>query len=197
MNDTDLPIFLLPAVLFPGGHLPLRIFEQRYIDMVRDCSAGDSMFGVCMFTPPQDSDERASYARTGTLAEITDWSTLDDGLLGITTFGRQKFVIQSSRFRDNGLMIAEITVLEDPDTVEVPAEYSVLSMIAARFMEELSSNYPAFLPSHLQDADWVGYRLSELLPLQEPEKQALLQLDDPLERLQALLEVLPRFQQDC
>lgn len=194
MNYTTVPIFPLPVVLVPGGHLPLRIFEQRYIDMVRDCSANDSFFGVCLVSPPLGPDQRATHMCTGTLAQITDWTTLEDGLLGITATGRQKFMIQASRMRDNGLMIAEVTVLEEPEALEISEEYSVLSMITARFMEKLEGNYPGFLPENLQDANWIGYRLTELLPLDPQEKQILLQLGDPQERLQLLLEALPRFQ---
>ena len=84
--------------------------------------------------------------------------------------------------------------LPETGVVEVPDQYSVLSMITARFMEQLAHNYPDFLPQQLQDAYWLGYRLSELLPLALHEKQALLQITDPLDRLQVLLEVLPRFQ---
>jgi Lon protease-like protein len=197
VNNTSVPIFPLPTVLFPGGHLPLRIFEQRYIDMVRDCSANSSYFGVCLINPPKESGQGGSHMCTGTLAEITDWSTLDDGLLGITVSGRKKFIIQSSRMRDNGLMMAEVLILDEPESIDIPEQYSVLSMITARFMEQMGSNYPDFQPSHLQDSDWVGYRLTELLPLDAEEKQILLQLGDPLERLQLLLEAMPRFQQDA
>jgi Lon protease-like protein len=196
VNNTAVPIFPLPTVLFPGGHLPLRIFEQRYIDMVRECSANGSYFGVCLVSPPKEPGQRGSHMCTGTLAEITDWSTMDDGLLGITASGRQKFVIQSSRMRDNGLMMAEVLITDEPESIEIPVQYSVLSMVTARFMEQMGSNYPGFQPSHLQDAAWVGYRLTELLPLDAKEKQILLQLGDPLERLQLLLEAMPRFQQD-
>ena len=196
VTSVTVPVFLLPTVLFPGGHLPLRVFEQRYIDMVRDCCASNSCFGVCMVNTGSADGKRATHMRTGTVAEITDWSTLDDGLLGITACGQQKFVIQTTRFRDNGLMIAEAALVKEPDPIELPEKYSVLSMIAGRFMEVLGNNYPGFLPGQLQDASWVGYRLAELLPLDVQEKQLLLELDNPLERLQLLLEALPRYQQD-
>ena len=63
-------------------------------------------------------------------------------------------------------------------------------------MEKVGDNYPAFTPEHLQDSVWLGYRLSELLPLAGIEKQHLLEIADPIERLQSLLEILPRFQQE-
>ncbi len=195
MINTDIPLFPLPVVLFPGGYLPLRIFEQRYIDMVRECSAQGSCFGVCLVNNIEEENRPATHLRIGTTAEICDFSTLDDGLLGITAQGRQKFVIQKTRMRDNGLLMAEVETLVEPDLVELPDQYSVLSLVAGRFMEQMGKNYPSFQPQLLQDANWVGYRLAELLPLENNEKQVLLQISDPLERLQVLLEVLPRFQE--
>ena len=175
--------------------MQLRIFEQRYIDMVRECSVNDSCFGVCLINNHESTDTAATHFEFGTLARIFDFTTLDDGLLGISAQGAQRFVVQKTRMRDNGLLMAEIQTHEEANTVLLPEQYSVLSMIAARFMEQLSANYPSFEPPLLQDSHWVGYRLAELLPLEDNEKQLLLQLDDPLERLQWLVEALPRFQE--
>ena len=195
MSTTDIPLFPLKTEHFPCGYLPLRIFEQRYIDMVRDCSATGSCFGVCLVNNPESPDRPATHLRVGTCAQICDFSTLDDGLLGITGRGTQRFIIQKTRMRDNGLLMADVAILTEPEPVEVPTEYSVLSMITGRFMEQLGGNYPEFQPMDLQDARWVGYRLSELLPLENDEKQTLLQITEPLERLQALIGILPRFQE--
>jgi Lon protease-like protein len=195
VTQAEIPLFPLNTVLFPDGYLPLRIFEQRYIEMVRECSLKASCFGVCLINNPEVSDRPASHMRVGTTAEICDFSTLDDGLLGITAYGRQRFTINNTRMRDNGLLMGDVEILAEPDITDLPDEYSVLSLITARFMEQLGDNYPAFQPGHLQDANWVGYRLAELLPLDLNEKQVMLQISDPLERLQALLELLPRFQE--
>ena len=195
MTCSDIPLFPLNTVLFPDGYLKLRIFEQRYIDMVRECSLNNSYFGVCLINNPEGSLHPANHMRLGTAAEIYDFSTLDDGLLGIVAHGKKKFVIQETRMRDNGLLMGQVQTLGETDGVEVPNEYSVLSMITGRFMEQLGKNYPSFQPHHLQDANWVGYRLAELLPLENQEKQVLLEVSDPLERLQLLLEALPRFQE--
>ena len=195
MTETDIPLFPLHTVLFPDGYLKLRIFEQRYIDMVRECSLKACCFGVCLINNPEDSNRPANHMRVGTTAEICDFSTLDDGLLGITAHGRQKFIIDKTRMRDNGLLMAEVELLDEAALIDVPDEYSVLSMITGRFMEQIGSRYPSFQPQYLQDANWVGYRLAEFLPLDINEKQVMLQISDPLERLQLLLEVLPRFQE--
>jgi len=194
VNEINIPLFPLQTVLFPDGYLKLRIFEQRYIDMVRECSLGDCSFGVCLVGKPEETGSTANHMRVGTTAHICDFSTLDDGLLGITVKGRQKFNVRKTRVRDNGLLMAEVETL-DETAVEVPDEYALLATIAGRFMEQLGNHYPAFHPEQLQDARWVGYRLSELLPLDNDEKQFLLQISDPLERLQILVEVLPRFQE--
>jgi len=193
--STDIPLFPLHTVLFPGGYLPLRIFEQRYLDMVRECGAKGSCFGICLIGNSENPNRPATHLRVGTSAEICDFTTLDDGLLGITARGRQKFIIQTTRMRDNGLLMAEVELLNETDVVDVPDQYSVLSMVAARFMELMGDQYPDFQPQQLQDAGWVGYRLAELLPLENKEKQLLLQIGDPLERLQLLIDVLPRFQE--
>jgi len=195
VTHTDIPLFPLRTVLFPDGYLKLRIFEQRYIDMVRECSLKACCFGVCLINNPEDSIRPANHMRVGTTAKICDFSTLDDGLLGISVHGRQKFIIQKTRMRDNGLLMAEVQTLDETDPVDLPDEFSVLSMITGRFMEQAGNNYPSFQPRLLQDANWVAYRLAELLPLANSEKQVLLQTGDPLERLQLLLDVLPRFQE--
>lgn len=197
MNLTTVPVFLLPTVLFPGGHLPLKIFEQRYIDMVRECCANDSCFAACLLDPKQKAAGRMSHMRVGTLAQITDFSTLDDGLLGIKTTGRQRYLIESTRMRDNGLMIADVNVYEPLSPMQVPEEFSILSMICARFMEQLGDQYPDFVPSNLDDADWLGFRMAELLPYDMEEKQVLLQIDDPLERLQLILNTMTQFQTEA
>lgn len=195
MSSLDIPLFPLQTVLFPDGYLKLRIFEQRYIDMVRECSLRNCNFGVCLIGNPEGGNQPASHMRIGTTAEICDFSTLEDGLLGITALGRRRFIVQKTRMRDNGLLMAEVETLQETGSVEVPDEYALLTMIAGRFMEQLGHHYPAFQPRQLQDAHWVGYRLAELLPLDNREKQMLLQISDPLERLQVLVDVLPRFQE--
>ena len=163
--------------------------------MVRECSARGSCFGVCLISNSENGNHPATHLRVGTTAEICDFSTLEDGLLGITARGRQKFIIQSTRMRDNGLLMAEVELLNGTDVVDVPDQYSVLSMVTGRFIELMGDRYPDFQPQQLQDASWVGYRLAELLPLENEEKQMLLQIGDPLERLQVLIDVLPRFQE--
>lgn len=196
MEQATFPVFLLPTVLFPGGHLPLKVFEQRYIDMVRECCASNTSFAACLLDPDQKANQHMTHMRVGTLAEITDFSTLEDGLLGITATGRQRYMIESTRMRDNGLMIADVNVMESPAAISVPEEFSVLPMICGKFMEQIGDRFPDFVPADLDNADWVGFRMAELLPYDLEEKQILLQIDDPLERLQLILNTMQKFQME-
>ena len=189
---TDIPLFPLRSVLFPDGHLPLRIFEQRYLDMVRECARNDIGFGVCLVL--DDGGTHPQTARIGTLARIHDWYTYEDGLLGITATGASRFMIENTRIRDNGLMLGEVIWLPEAAETEVPESCALLTTLTARFMEKLASHYPNYHPDLLDDASWVGYRLSEWLPFKHDERQRLLEITDPLDRLQVLMDSLPRFQ---
>lgn len=191
---TQLPIFPLHAVLFPGGHLGLRIFEQRYLDLIRDCSRNGSGFGVCLILEGREAGEPALPAAIGTVATITDFCTLPDGLLGIGAEGCERFQVASTRVRDNGLVHGDVRLWPDEPVVEVPAEHGLLATILERLLERVGGRRAQAARARLDDASWVGFRLAELLPLEPAEKQHLLQMTDPLRRLAQLQHYLPRFQ---
>jgi Lon protease-like protein len=188
---TDIPLFPLNAVLFPGGALSLRIFEQRYLDLVRDCARNDARFGVCLILHGQTAAEATVPAAVGTLAQIVDFYTTDDGLLGIRAAGGARFRVAHTRVRDNGLVHGQVQYWPDEARIEVPPEFSLLTTILERLLEKLQS---PFARADLDDASWVGFRLAETLPLENRERQHLLQMTDPLERLATLSRALPRFQ---
>ncbi len=190
----EIPLFPLRTVLFPDGFLPLRIFEQRYLKMVRDCASNDSDFGVCLILEGEEAIAPVRPASVGTLAEIVDWYTLDDGLLGVSAIGADRFRVQHTQRQTDGLMMGQVELLAEPAAQPVPEAYSVLSQVLARFMEKVGDQYPGYTTANLDDASWVGYRLAELLPLAAIEKQQLLELNDPIRRLEDLLQILPRFQ---
>jgi len=194
MSIVEIPLFPLRTVLFPGGFLPLRIFEQRYLTLVRDCARNDSGFGVCLIREGEEAVSPVKTAQIGTYAQIIDWYTLEDGLLGVSATGTVRFVAENAWQEDDGLFRAQVRVLPEPQECAVPEAFSVLCDVLGRFMEKVERQYPDYTPDRLQDALWVGYRLSELLPLGGIEKQHLLELSDPIARLQNLVEILPRFQ---
>ena len=197
----ELPVFPLPLVLNPSGELSLRIFEPRYLDMVRDCARSQTGFGICSVLPAPGSDQRG-ICSIGCEAKIVDFDTLPDGLLGIQVLGLERFRIQKLQARDDGLSIAVVDDIPAEPTLVVPAEYGLLSDIVAGVMGEEQSRRKATRKGksqplgqdQLDNASWVGFRLSEVLPLELPERQQLLEMTDPIERLRLLSEWLPRFQ---
>lgn len=190
---TDLPLFPLNAVLFPGGPLSLRIFEPRYLDLVRDCSRSGSGFGVCLILEGREAGEPAIPAAIGTVARIDDFYTLPDGLLGIGAIGGERFQVATTRVRDNGLVHGAVRMWPDEPAVDVPPEHGLLATILERLLEQLGGVHARAERCRLDDASWVGFRLAELLPLDPSEKQHLLQMTDPLRRLAQLQHYLPRF----
>jgi len=193
---VDIPLFPLSAVVFPGGRLNLRIFERRYLDLVRDCARDGSGFGACLILAGREAGEPALPAAVGTLARITDFCTLPDGLLGITAEGGERFQVASTRVRDNGLVHGDVRFWPDEPEVPVPPEHGLLATILERLAEQVGGALARVERARYDDASWVGYRLAELLPLAQPEKQHLLQMTDPLQRLAQLQHYMPRFQRE-
>jgi Lon protease-like protein len=191
---SDLPLFPLSTVLFPGGPLALRIFERRYLDLVRDCARRDCGFGVCLILEGREVGEPAVPAAVGTVARITDFYTLSDGLLGIAAEGGSRFKVATTRVRDNGLVHGDVRFWPDEPLVPVPPEHGLLATILERLIEKAGGPFANAERSRYDDASWVGFRLAENLPLAEPERQQLLQMTDPLRRLAQLMHYMPRFQ---
>ncbi len=191
---AEIPLFPLNTVLFPGGPLSLRIFERRYLDLVRDCSASGDPFGVCLLVSGAEAGRPSEAVTVGTLATIQDFYTLPDGLLGIKAIGGKRFHASRSTVRDSGLMIGHGEVWEDEEHVELPVEFQTLATIVTRLFEQVGQLYPDASPEDYEDASWVGFRLAELLPMDMGEKQQMLEQTDPISRLESLVQMLPRFQ---
>lgn len=194
MKRSEVPLFPLDTVLFPGGMLGLRVFELRYIDMVRECARTDGVFGVSLILAGSETGGGAVPAAVGTLARIVDFDTLPDGLLGISVSGGLRFRVEKSRVRGNGLMIGEIRRWADEPALPVPVEFSLLPTILERMAEQAGLAWRNGPRERYEDASWVSFRLAELLPLNDTDRQQMLELTDPLERLAALRDAIPRFQ---
>jgi len=190
----DLPLFPLSNVLFPGGHLQLRIFEPRYVDLVRECARAGRAFGVCMILDGREAGQPAVPAAVGTLATISDFHTRDDGLLGIVAQGGARFRVTRTRIRSDGQVRGDVTAWPDEPALELPAEFGLLATILERLAEQMSPPWSSEVAGRSDDASWVGFRLAELLPLDANECQHMLELDDPIQRLAELRDILPRFQ---
>jgi uncharacterized protein len=183
MSPAQLPLFPLNTVLFPGGPLRLRIFEPRYLDMVRQCLKEARAFGVVLILEGAEAGAAASVADTGTSARLVDFDTLPDGLLGIDCVGEQRFRVRRRWQQGDGLNLAEIDYLPDDPACAVPAELAHLGELLREVLPQLGERY-AHVTARYEDAGWVGNRWAEVLPLTVAEKQQLLELADPVARLQ-------------
>ncbi|MBT8103310.1 MAG: LON peptidase substrate-binding domain-containing protein [Gammaproteobacteria bacterium] len=184
----EIPLFPLRTVLFPGGPLPLRIFESRYIDMISRCMKDESPFGVVLIREGQEDGPATTY-EVGTLATITDWYQGSDGLLGVTAAGAQRFRLLSGRQQADGLNIGKVEVIEPEPAITLPAEYASLEKILEGVLDDLGRLYES-LDRSFDDAVWVSYRLVEILPIQLEQKQEFLESNDTLARLERISQLL-------
>ena len=187
-----MPVFALNTVLYPEGPLPLRIFEPRYMDMVSDRLRRDAPFIVALIRDGPEVGGGATTHSVGTLARIVDWNRLDDGLLGIVALGGRRAKVLETVTRPDGLCVATARMLEDEPAAAVPDEYRKLAALLRGALGQLDTRY-RFVNPRYDDASWVGYRLSELLPIPLARKQHLLEVEDPLLRLRQLAEVVATF----
>ncbi len=178
-----IPLFPLNTVLFPGGQLPLKIFEARYLDMVSECLRTGQQFGVCLLSSGKEVGGSAECYEIGTLAKIIDWDKRSDGLLEIVVEGEQRFRLLDKRERPNHLAEGDVQIIDDDDCKELPAEHQLLSDLLRQIAEKFELSYQKEHKKY-DNAVWVGYRLSEVLPLESKERQALLEIDDVINRLQ-------------
>jgi Lon protease-like protein len=184
MSAAAIALFPLNIVLFPGGPLPLRIFETRYVDMVRSCMRGDQRFGVVLIREGSEVGPAAT-ADVGTMAKIVDFHQLSDGFLGLSCIGEQRFHIVSRSRQTDGLNLAQVDWLEAELQIGVPERHARLAELLNSVLPQLGEVYEG-MKMHLDDAAWVGHRLAEILPIAAGEKQHCLELSDPIQRLDYL-----------
>jgi hypothetical protein len=180
----SIALFPLSVVLFPAGSLPLRIFETRYVDMVRRCMRSDQRFGVALIREGNEAGPAETFD-VGTMAKIVDFHQLSDGFLGLSCVGEQRFRILSRGIQADGLNLAQIEWLGTEPKVAVPERHAHLAELLKTVLPQLGEVYVG-IEMHLDDAAWVGHRLAEILPIAAAEKQFCLELNDPIERLDVL-----------
>lgn len=188
MSTQKIPLFPLGTVLFPGGPLPLRIFEARYVDMVTRCLRENLEFGVVLISAGNETGQ-AQICDVGTSARIVDWDQGPDGLLNIVARGERRFFLQSAQAQADGLLIGRVSWAEAEASRPLPAKYASMATTLARLLEQSGPLYE-HLESKLQDASWVGFRLAELLPIALETRQHCLTLKDAEARLDLLLPLL-------
>lgn len=189
----DIPIFPLKTVLFPGSRLPLRIFEQRYLDMATACMRENTMFGVCLIAQGEETGAAAEPHAVGTLAEIVQWDMEQLGILQLTACGSRRFRILEKQLGHNQLLQARVEIIPNDFGQEIPPERQRLLPLLQRILKELGPER-APEPHFPEDAEWVSYRITEILPVQNLAKQKLLELEDPVIRLEILEKFLEQRQ---
>ena len=183
--SEEIPLFPLNTVLFPGGPLPLRIFEPRYIDLVKRCLREDSGFGVVLIREGVEAGGPAQTFDVGTYARIVDFSQQPDGLLGIRAHGQARFRLLERRRARDGLNLADVEWLPPELPQPLPEEFAELGPAVDAALTQLGEPYVE-LERRPDDAAWVAGRLTEILPIPPGHKQHCLELDDPVERLRFL-----------
>ncbi len=182
-EPITLPLFPLGTVLFPGGLLPLKIFEQRYVDMTKRCIANHSGFGVVSAHEPGDGER--GYSSLGTIAVIDTWEMPHVGIFQLKTSGTTRFVISEAWQEKDGLHMARVSPIENEPDAPLPTEFgNMLSLLTALMDSVGAEHFPA--PIQPNSASWISMRLVEIMPFALKHKQQLLEINDPTLRLRAL-----------
>jgi Lon protease-like protein len=189
MSAMEVSLFPLNTILYPGGMLPLKVFEQRYIEMTKACLSEGREFGVCMIKEGRETGTPAVPAPFGCLARITQWDMPQLGVFYLMTEGTQRFRVLNCSAGKNGLITGSIEIVPEPEHA-APRDPMCAELLGNILKQVGGERIPE--PHRLDDACWVGYRLCELLPLNLELKQELLELDDPQERLARLSALLTR-----
>lgn len=186
MNIT---LFPLHTILFPGGPLPLRIFEPRYLHLVKDCLKNDKLFGVCLIKEGKEAGEAAIPHEIGTLAKIVDWNQLPDRLLGITAVGHERFSVGQWNIDTHELIIAEVTTIPEPPSLPIEEKFNPLVELLQKALPHAEDLYKN-IESNWQDSSWVAFRIAELLPPDNDFKLDLLKAENAEQRINMVYDHL-------
>ncbi len=170
---NEIPLFPLKTVLLPGNTLALKIFEPRYVDMIADCMRESAVFGVVLIHSGEETSVDTDIYSIGTTATVSDWEHRADGLLGITALGVERFEILSTRTQTDGLTRADVKILDESNTLEIPEQF--------HYMLELLDHISAQegrIRSEDQSFSEILYQLIYLLPLEPTLKQRLLEIPE-------------------
>ena len=188
LQTFTLPVFPLGSVLYPGGLLPLRIFEPRYLAMVRECLREQRGFAVCLISEGRETGQAARFHPVGTLARIEDHDQDAAGMVHITIRGEQRVQVLASRVRTDQLILGDAVRVEAEPVTGVAERHRPLVDLLRQAMEEYDPDFGR--AEDLMDASWIGFRLAELLPLPPARRQWLLEVTNPTLRLEALAQFI-------
>lgn len=186
---AHVPLFPLSSTVLPGGRIPLQLFEPRYLDMLAGCMREQRGFVVVLLREGDEVGSQAVFYDIGTYVRIVDFQQLDNGLLGITAEGLWKVAVNRSWRAPDGLNLGDAERLPEEPEDALPTGHSELAAVLRALLRHPVIN-TLDLSVDFSSAREVGWRLTELLPLDSQEKQRLLEMQDPLERLDRLSSLL-------
>ena len=200
----QLPLFPLSTVLFPGGVLPLRVFEARYMDMVRQCMKTDAPFGVVLITKGGEVGAPAATEAVGTVARIVAWDMPQLGLLHLRAIGGERFRIEQAEVQPDGLQVARVQPIAPDDDPPLDEQYRPCADLLQRVIDDLGrqraeddgepqdpvNSIPFEAPYRFDSSVWVGNRLCEFLPIPLRARQKLMELQDAASRLRLVQRFL-------
>lgn len=193
MSTYALPLFPLNIVMFPGGQLPLRIFETRYLDMVRGCLRNKSPFGLINTLPEgKVSLSGLPFYSVGTVFSITEADVTEPGMMNIRCLGERRFRVRSTEQKADGLWTGQVEDIDNDQTINIPEDLQPASMYLRQLLENLAKQglpehrMPFAKPYLFEDCAWVSSRWCEILAIPIAEKQNMLELDSPLVRLELI-----------
>lgn len=188
IETAEIALFPLRTVLFPGGRLPLRIFENRYMEMAKACLRDGSPFGVCLIREGGEVGEPAVPEEVGCTARIAEWDMPQLGVLQVMARGERRFRILERRVQADGLARARVALLADVE--DAPLDESDLCARVLRKALEAAGDAVVEPPLRYGSADWVSARLAELLPLSPASRQRLLEMNDACDRVEVLRRLI-------
>jgi len=189
-NYNDIPIFPLKSIILPGGQFPLRIFERRYLDMIKDSLKTNSGFVIAL--TKRDADYISSVHDYACYVEIVDWSQLDGGLLGVTVEGKSLVTLSNCKLDETNLLRGDAQQIKSSIDHLIPQKYQILSKFYRKIYPEIKA-YIFHNKSRYNDANWIGFRLIECLPIEISDKADLIATNEPLDRLEKILHIVKRI----
>jgi uncharacterized protein len=192
--EVEAPIFPLGSVLFPGGTMALKIFEQRYMDMAKQCLKHAAPFGIALIREGEEVGTPALSHPVGTLARIDDWEMATLGVLEVRVKGEERFRVLEQKVLPSGLIVGNLELIDADDSSASPALAACATFLKTVHSKIYADARPDSLPDESQylDISWVSFRLTEILPFSNSVKQKMLELTDAKMRL----EILQRFLRD-
>lgn len=199
LSTLQIPLFPLGTVLFPDGVIALKIFEARYLDMIKRCLREETPFGVISIIKGSEidteEDQSTTFSNIGTLARIEDFDPIQPALYMTKSFGTQRFKLIEAKQAEDGLWLGEVELIENDPLIPIPQEHTKVvkllnEIISVIESEDLLGETPFKAPHKLDDCGWVSNRLAELLPLSIAQKNHLLAQSNPRIRLDLITEII-------